>query len=144
MEKQISISNEEEGLVLRFQDSSLFDQGSATLKPQSYNVLKYVGGILKSKNFKDKFVSVEGHTDNVPINTSTHQSNWELSGNRASNVVRYLIENQGIDPKRLSTAGYGEYHPVAPNDTPANMAKNRRVDIMILRTKYSKPVKKKK
>ena len=144
LEKQISISNEEEGLVLRFQDSSLFDQGSATLKPQSYNVLKYVGGILKSKNFKDKFVSVEGHTDNVPISTSTHQSNWELSSNRASNVVRYLIENQGIDPKRLSTAGYGEYQPVAPNDTPANMAKNRRVDIMILRTKDSKAVKNKK
>ena len=57
-------------------------------------------------------------------------------------MVRYLIENQGIDPKRLSTAGYGEYHPVAPNDTPENMAKNRRVDIMILRTKDSKAVKK--
>lgn len=142
LENQISISNEEEGLVLRFQDSSLFDQGSATLKPQSYNVLKYVGGILKSSNFKDKFITVEGHTDNVPISNSIHQSNWELSGNRASNVVRYLIENQGIDPKRLSTAGYGEYHPVAPNDTPENMAKNRRVDIMILRTKDSKAVKK--
>lgn len=141
LEKQVSVANEEEGLVLRFQDTILFDFGSASLKPASYTVLKYIGGVLNTNNFKDKYITVEGHTDNIPVSNDRFASNWELSGGRAANVVKYLVENHNIDPKRLSAAGYSEYHPVAKNDTATGRAKNRRVDIMILRSKQTKNIK---
>jgi chemotaxis protein motB len=141
LEKQVSVANEEEGLVLRFQDTILFDLGSASLKPASYTILKYIGGVLNTSNFKEKYITVEGHTDNMPISNSTFASNWELSGGRASNVVKYLVENQNIDPRRLSAAGYSEYHPVAKNDTDSGRAKNRRVDIVILRSKQTRNIK---
>ncbi|MDK2959817.1 MAG: chemotaxis protein MotB, partial [Bacillota bacterium] len=81
---------------------------------------------------------VEGHTDNLPINTYRFPSNWELSTARATTVVRYLAEKHGIPPDRLSAAGYGEWRPVAPNDTPEHRAQNRRVDIVVLRTDLAK------
>lgn len=141
LDDKIKVINEEQGLLLRFQDSILFDQGSALLKTDSYIILKYVADVLKTPNFNDKFISIEGHTDNVPIQNSTYSSNWELSVARACNVVRYMVENQGINPKRLTAAGYSEYHPVEKNDTPQNMSKNRRVDIMILKSKDLKSTK---
>lgn len=141
IEDKVSVVNEDQGLLLRFQDSILFDQGSAILRTDSDVVLKYISDILKTPNFKEKFITVEGHTDNVPIRTSLYSSNWELSVARACNVVQFLIEKQGLDPARLSAAGYSEYHPVESNDTAQNMAKNRRVDIMIMKSKDYKPVK---
>ena len=77
----------------------------------------------------------------MPISNSMFASNWELSGGRASNVVKYLVENLNIDPRRLSAAGYSEYHPVAKNDTDSGRAKNRRVDIVILRSKQTRNIK---
>jgi chemotaxis protein MotB len=77
---------------------------------------------------------VEGHTDDLPINTARFPSNWELSTGRATTVVRYLIEAWKLPPERLSSAGYGEYKPLVANTSAANRAKNRRVDIVILRT----------
>ncbi|EHL16612.1 OmpA/MotB family protein [Peptoanaerobacter stomatis] len=141
LQDKVKVVNEDQGLLLRFQDSILFDQGSASLKSQSNVILKYISDILKSPNFKDKFITVEGHTDNVPIRNSTYSSNWELSVARACNVVRYLIEVQGLNPTRLSAAGYSEYHPVGKNDTVENMGKNRRVDIMIMKSKNFTPIK---
>ena len=141
LQDKVKVVNEDQGLLLRFQDSILFDQGSASLKSQSNVILKYISDILKSPNFKDKFITVEGHTDNVPIRNSTYSSNWELSVVRACNVVRYLIEVQGLNPTRLSAAGYSEYHPVGKNDTVENMGKNRRVDIMIMKSKNFTPIK---
>lgn len=135
LSNQVEVVNEDAGLLLRFQDNVLFDQGSATINPESYQVLDYIGTLLKSETFKDKFVSVEGHTDNVPIKNARFDSNWELSVTRASNVVRYLIERLSINPERLTASGYSEYHPIAPNDTEANKRSNRRVDIMILKSK---------
>ena len=76
---------------------------------------------------------VEGHTDNLPINTPRFPSNWELSTARATSVIRYLIEEENLDPERLSAAGYGEYRPIDANDTPEGRARNRRVDLVILR-----------
>jgi len=141
LQDKVKVVNEDQGLLLRFQDSILFDQGSASLKSQSNVILKYISDILKSPNFKDKFITVEGHTDNVPIRNSTYSSNWELTVARACNVVRYLIEVQGLNPTRLSAAGYSEYHPVGKNDTVENMGKNRRVDIMIMKSKNFTPIK---
>jgi chemotaxis protein MotB len=77
---------------------------------------------------------IEGHTDNTPIHTLQYPTNWELSTARATTVVRWLIANYRLPPARLSAAGYGEYHPLVANTTPENRAKNRRVDIVLLRS----------
>jgi len=80
-------------------------------------------------------IVVEGHTDSIPMRSSRMMSNWELSAARAYSVVDYIIKEEGISPDRLSAVGYGQFKPVAPNDTPANRALNRRVEINILRIK---------
>jgi chemotaxis protein MotB len=77
-------------------------------------------------------IRVEGHTDDVPIHTTQFASNWELSTARATRVVQLLIEQGGLPADRLSAAGYGEYHPRVGNDSAANRARNRRVDIVIV------------
>jgi chemotaxis protein MotB len=87
------------------------------------------------KDVKDKRIQVEGHTDNVKIfssGKSMYPTNWELSVARATQVVRYLQEQGGLDPKLLSATGYSEYQPVAPNDTDEGKAKNRRIEIVLL------------
>lgn len=132
---QVQVQNEDAGLILRFQDNVLFERGSADISPELYSVLDYIGELLKTENFSDKFINVEGHTDDVPIHTAIFPSNWELSVGRSSSVVRYLIEKAGIDPKRISASGYSEYHPILPNDTPENRTKNRRVDVVIMKSK---------
>ncbi|MBP2026405.1 chemotaxis protein MotB [Acetoanaerobium pronyense] len=132
----VTILNESAGLLLRFQDNILFDPGSADLKSDSAQIMIYIGNLLNGPDFENKFISIEGHTDNIPMNTPRFPSNWELSVGRASNVVRFLIENTNIDSERISAAGYSEYHPVVPNDSPENRARNRRVDIVILKDMY--------
>ncbi len=77
-------------------------------------------------------IRVEGHTDNVPIRNSRFPSNWELSTSRATAMIAYLIDNLGFAPELLSAAGYGEYRPVAANDTEEGKSRNRRVDIVVL------------
>ncbi|OPJ57095.1 OmpA family protein [Alkalithermobacter paradoxus] len=138
LKDDISVMNESAGILLRFKDNILFDPGRADLKERSKQTLKYISEFLNKEEFKDKFIRVEGHTDNVPINTPRYPSNWELSVSRSSNVVRFLIEETGISPKRISASGYSEYHPIAPNDSPENKSKNRRVDILILRSEIIK------
>jgi chemotaxis protein MotB len=81
---------------------------------------------------------VEGHTDNIPIHTAKFYSNWELSTARATNVLQYFIARGNFAPDRLSAAGYGEYKPAAPNTSERNRALNRRVDIVLLSSDYSK------
>ena len=77
-------------------------------------------------------VKVEGHTDSRPISTYRYPSNWELSSARSSSVIRYLIENHGLDSTRFIAVGYGDTRPVVPNTSPENWQKNRRVEIVIM------------
>ncbi|MBN1913294.1 MAG: OmpA family protein [Candidatus Omnitrophica bacterium] len=77
-------------------------------------------------------IGIEGHTDNVPIKHSGWKSNWELSTARSLSVLHYLADNKGISPERLSSIGYGEYHPVATNATSEGRKMNRRVEIIIM------------
>jgi chemotaxis protein MotB len=77
-------------------------------------------------------IRVEGHTDNIPIATALYPSNWELSSARATTVGRYLVEHSEVAPRRISAAGYGEFRPVAPNDSREGRARNRRVDLVVL------------
>ncbi len=142
LESDVLVSQENAGLVLRFQDNVLFDPGKAELKPRSKEILKDISAFLQTPEFLEKSIRIEGHTDTVKVNPSSlYPTNWELSAGRASNVVRYLIEDLSLAPERFSISGYGEYHPIAPNDTAENKSKNRRVDIVILRSEYitSKP-----
>lgn len=134
LDKEVEVSVEARGLIIRFPDNILYDSGSADLKQNSRKVLAAISNILKSKEFSNRVIRVEGHTDNVPISTVNFPSNWELSTTRATNVVKYFIRVGGVQPIRLTAAGYGEYHPIASNKTKEGKAKNRRVDIVILST----------
>jgi chemotaxis protein MotB len=129
--KKVAVFLDERGLTIRFLDNVLFDLGKGDLRPDSLVLLDAVGVALKNG---DHYTRVEGHADNLPINTLQFPSNWELSAARSITVTRYLIQNHGLDPGRLSSLGYGEYHPLYPNTTEENRAKNRRVDIVILRS----------
>lgn len=131
LEGRIHVSLDERGLVIRFLDTALFDLGQADLKPEARAILDNVAEILVRV---PNLIRVEGHTDNLPINTYRFPSNWELSTARATTVVRYLVETYGLPPEHLSAAGYGEWRPVAPNDSPEHRAQNRRVDIVVLRS----------
>jgi len=108
----------------------LFDLGESELKPFATSVLHQVAVLLKDI---PNAVLVEGHTDDRPITGDKFRSNWELSTARAFSVIRYFIEEENIPPTRLSAVGYGEYRPLYPNDTEENRAKNRRIEINIIR-----------
>jgi chemotaxis protein MotB len=102
-----------------------FASGSAELNPEMYGVLDKVSPTLKKLADRHEIL-VEGHTDNVPT-TRQYASNWELSTARATSVVRYLVHKSGLRPDHVSAVGYGEYRPLASNDTPEGRAENRRV-----------------
>ena len=88
---------------------------------------------MKSDIDRTNQIRIEGHTDDVPIHSARFASNWELSTARATAVVQWLIEREGMTPSRLSAAGYGEFHPRVPNDSTEARARNRRVDVVILK-----------
>lgn len=114
-------------VLIRMGDELLFDPGESELKSRALRVL---AGIAASVTGRTESVYVEGHTDNVPINTPEFPSNWELSSARALQVVR-LFEEQGIPPEQLAAVGHSQYIPIAPNDTPESRAQNRRVELWI-------------
>lgn len=118
------------GIIINLPSSLLFDSGSAQLKQESIEVLKRITEYLR--DFPNKIL-IEGHTDNIPLSSnSIYKSNWELSAARASSVLHFLIQ-MGLSPDRFTIAGYGEYRPIDSNETPEGRAKNRRVELIILR-----------
>src|SRR3989338_1934206 len=127
----------ERGLVITFVSEIFFDSGKDIIKTEGKLSLDKVAEVL-NRGVPNSQLAVEGHTDNDPIKYSGWKSNWELSSGRALAVVHYLINECKVKPERLSANGYGEYHPVALNDTPQNKQKNRRVEIVILPSKLSK------
>lgn len=130
----IKIVSEERGITIRFMDNIFFDSGSAIVKEQSFEILDAVSEILNREEFEQKQIKVEGHTDTDPIlRSAKFPTNWELSSARATNVLRYLVESSDINGQRISSSGYSYYRNIAPNDTPENKAKNRRVDVVILK-----------
>jgi chemotaxis protein MotB len=131
----VSLRGNEEWLEVEMQSSLLFDSGDATLSNNALELLGKISAILKDQN---NAVRVEGFTDDRPIHTARYPSNWELSSARAAAVVELFIE-EGLDASRLMAAGYGEFQPIAPNDSPENRAKNRRVVLMISKTGSLRP-----
>ena len=127
---ELAFKDEPRGLVVSIvSEGVLFDAGSAELRPEGRAVLDGLAGNLGSIPNK---LAIEGHTDNQPISTARFPSNWDLSGARASSVLRYLTDVHHLPASRLSASGYGDTVPVASNDDDAGRAKNRRVDIEIL------------
>ncbi len=111
-------------------DDILFPSGSDVLNPGSLQILDRIATILKEL---PNDIRIEGHTDNVPINTVRFPSNWHLSVARALNTAYYLINTEGLIAEKVSIVGYSEYRPIATNDTPDGRAINRRVDIVIIK-----------
>lgn len=131
---RVQVTVEKRGIVIRVADTVIFDTGKAEIRSEAKEVLQKVGHIMATLNNQ---VRVEGHTDNIPIKTARYPSNWELSTDRASGIVRYFIDDAKMAPERLSAAGYSEFKPIIGNDTPDGRAKNRRVDIVILNEQES-------
>lgn len=127
--EDISISEKENELIIRFKDSVLFDSGSAEVTENGYVILDKIADKL---NMIDNDFVVEGFTDNIPINTEKFPSNWELSSARAISVVKFFIDKKFIDEDRIFFSGWGERKPIASNDTEENRAKNRRIEIRII------------
>ncbi len=130
-DQNIAVGFDDRGLVVRVMDLVLFDSGKAQLRNEAHPVLEKVSRILKEQ-VRAQPVSIEGHTDNEPIRHSGWKDNWELSLARARAVLTYLVKEQGLEPSRVSAAGFGEYHPVASNNTPEGRRQNRRVEIVVL------------
>ena len=129
---QVTILELKGKLTVNIADSILFNSGKAEVKPEGLLVLQKISNILRSVN--DKMIRIEGRTDNTQIVGSLAKefpSSWELSAARAINVTRYL-QQQGIDPSMLSAVAYGEYNPMALNDTNGGMARNRRIEILLV------------
>jgi chemotaxis protein MotB len=125
---QLKVSTRNGRLVLQLPNDVLFDSGQTALKPAGKEALLQIARVLAT--IAGRSFQVAGHTDNVPIQTSRFPSNWELSTARAVEVVRLLV-GQGVGPRALSAAGYGEFDPVADNDSPDDRAKNRRIEITL-------------
>lgn len=116
-------------IKIKLNSPALFESGSAEL---GQGIRPLFDEILKELKGMDNQIIVEGHTDNVPMHSSDFNSNWELSAARAFSVVRYFID-EGIRPERLAGHGLGEHRPIFPNDSEENRAKNRRIEITIMR-----------
>lgn len=130
-DKQVSLQMAERGLVITFVAEVLFDSGKADVKKEADPILGKVATVIRAK-VSDRDIGIEGHTDNVPITYSGWKSNWELSTARATSVLHNLIDNGRLRPEKLSAIGYGEYRPIASNDTDEGRQLNRRVEVVIL------------
>lgn len=130
----IETSIDTRGLVISLNNAILFDSGSAKIKKENEETLVHIAKIINSL---DNYIRIEGHTDNIPITSGVYPSNWELSGARASSVVRLFIDKCDVPPNKLVAVGYGEYRPIGDNKTVNGRAKNRRIDIIVLSEKFN-------
>jgi chemotaxis protein MotB len=128
----ITIQQVRDRLTINMVDRVLFDSGHAQVKPAGTKVLKQVSDVLNQ--ISDKHIRIEGHTDNVPISSKLQnrfKTNWELSTARATTVVRYLIDQGGVEREYLSAVGYADTHPLASNDSEEGRSSNRRIEIVL-------------
>ena len=129
---RITITSDERGLIITLLSDNFFEEGSAELNiSETRDTLLRLADFFNSDELKNRRFSIEGHTDNVVVNNDLFPSNWELSAERAINVLHYLAD-YGVDENSFSVAGYADTRPKFSNDTPEGRAYNRRVDIIIL------------
>lgn len=129
--QEVGLRMTPEGFVVSLHELGFFNSGEAQLMPGAGEKIKRIAEVLMQYGLD---MRVEGHTDDVPIHNAAFASNWDLSSARAMAVAMMLLNESGVDPKRMSIAGYGQYHPVASNDTPEGRRANRRVDIVVVST----------
>jgi chemotaxis protein MotB len=130
--KSLVVTQHQDRVILTVLGQVLFESGEAELTPLGLNIMKQVGQVLAT--LPDKYIQVEGHTDNKPISGRLQQqypTNWELSTARATTVLRYLIEQTKMDPKVFGATGYADTRPVTTNDSEEERAQNRRVEIVL-------------
>jgi len=131
MKDLIQVEADKDQMVFRLMGETTFDSGKAEIRKQMIPLLKKIGSFLKKRKSD---IIVSGHTDNVPIKGGRFKSNLQLSIARATSVAEFLIHRISVDPKRISTMGFGEYRPLESNNTPDGREKNRRVEIILTRT----------
>ncbi|MCL4495231.1 MAG: OmpA family protein [Firmicutes bacterium] len=131
---QVSVTSTMRGVEVSLNASLLFASGSARISPKAEALLRQLGTMLSSV---PNDIEVAGYTDSVPIRTAKYPSNWQLSAQRAANVVYVLAHVSGIHPSRLSIAAFGHYHPIATNQTAYGRKLNRRVNILVLRSQVA-------
>lgn len=134
LEGRIQLDPDPRGVRLSLGTSVLFKPGKDKVLDSALETIAKLGVALGRL---EGSVTVEGHTDNLPVLTWAFRSNWELSSARATEVLLQLVEVHGIDPARLSAAGYGQYRPIASNDTREGRALNRRIDVVVAPTRQS-------
>lgn len=134
-DQMIKVSSNELWLQIELNDSILFSSGGVETSPQAQVIFTEIANILK--NYKNP-IQIEGFTDNVPIRNTRYPTNWELSSARATEIVKFLASN-GVEPERLSAVGYGEFQPLASNDTEMGRAQNRRVAVMVAKRAMDRP-----
>jgi len=133
----IEVVIDELGVHIRIKDTVLFNSGNHTLNSEAVPIIIKIGDILK--HLPNNYIQIEGHTDTVPMSGDNVYipTNWELGSLRAVNVLKLLVEESGLNPTYLTAVSYGEFRPIAPNDTIEGRGKNRRVEIRILRNYIS-------
>tara|TARA_R110002167_G_scaffold15769_1_gene62645 strand:- start:584 stop:1372 length:789 start_codon:yes stop_codon:yes gene_type:complete len=130
-EQKVSVQKKDDWIEISLDDTVVFSSGGVEPIDEALPIIEKIAGIMQ---VHDNAMLVEGHTDNVPIRSATFPSNWELSAARAASVVRYLAL-EGISPSRMGAMGYGEFQPVVRNDTPQGRRKNRRVVLLVSKSK---------
>lgn len=133
--QKIEMSTSPPPMKVVFVNKLLFESGSAILSEEGKSLLKKLTGLMQEKQYP--YIRVQGYTDDRPLKSTTiYATNWELSVARATNVVRFLHETVGIEPERISATGFGQYRPIASNETDEGRRQNRRIEIILETTKY--------
>lgn len=130
LKEKVHVGSDKRGIVLTLSNTILFDSGTAELKPDAERLLDNLIEITKETDY---LIMVEGHTDDIPISSPNYPSNWELSTARAARVARYLLKVDGLRPERFSVVGYADTRPIISNHTSENRAKNRRVELILVK-----------
>jgi chemotaxis protein MotB len=126
---QVTMNVTPEGFVISLKELGFFDSGQAALRPGAAAKIEQIAQVLAQHGF---FLRVEGHSDDQPIHTAQFDSNWQLSTARAMAVMMLLINESRLDPSRISLAGYGQYRPIADNNSSNGRGLNRRVDLVVV------------
>lgn len=127
---KVQVVEENDYILIRLDQELFFDSGSAEIGTEGDTVLSLIAQALRGINNE---IMVSGHTDNVPMTNKKYATNWELSTARATNVVRYLVEEEALDPMLFTATGNGEHKPVGSNNTPEGRQKNRRIEIKLIK-----------
>ena len=130
MDNKLETSLSGEGLLVTIEDNVLFESGVAEVREKDQRIAREISALLIMD--PPRSIVISGHTDNIPIKNNEYDSNWDLSVMRAVNFMKVLLENDKLEPEWFSAKGYGEFKPVASNDTAEGRAKNRRVEILIM------------